>query len=222
MVQRLTPCPEPVPTRANPTSFDPNADEMMTWFPTMSTEYNVGAGQIETANEACLQASLTSQSYANQASSSANFTEYSAVATYNFPDTVATTTGDVYRCIGSGVTGVNPVTDGGTNWKLLSFPGSGLWITKTGNYSISPFERVFADLTSGSFTITLPSPVFGTTRVWISDIGETMSSTNVLTIARGGNPIMGLGEDMTVEIPGAAFSLLAVSAAYGWKLVPFA
>ena len=221
MVQTVTDLPTP-PTRTDPTNFDTRADALMTALPQFVTEINVLGGDVETAHEACLLADLSAAGYAAQASSSANFTEYSAVATYDYPDTVSTTTGDTYRCIGTSVTGVNPVTDGGTNWKLLTFPGSGLWITKTGAYSIAPFERVFVNLTGGSFTITLPSPVWGISRVWISDIGETINSTDVLTIARGGNPIMGINEDMTVEIPGAAFSLLAVSAAYGWKLVPFA
>lgn len=222
MVQTVTDLPTP-PTRTDPANFDTRADALMTALPQFVTELNVLGGDVETAFEACQISDLSAQTYANAAAESANFTQYSAVATYNFPDTVATTTGDTYRCIGSSVSGVDPVTDGGTNWKLLTFPGSGLWITKTGAYSIADFERVFVNLTGGSFTITLPSaPTWGMDRVWISDIGETISSTNVLTIARGGNPIMGLNEDMTVEIAGAAFSLLAVSAAYGWKLVPFA
>ncbi len=220
MVQRLTPCPTPVPSRANPTDFDPNADNVMDWFPTMSTEYNVGAGQIETANEACVAAQTACQLYRQIASAAANATEYSAVATYDFPDVVVTTTGDFYTCIGTSVSGVNPVTDGGANWKLLSFPGSGLWITKTAAYTLEDYDRVFADTTSASFTLTLPStPVAGASRVWVSDIGETFSDTNFITMARNGNKIMNLAEDMTAKYPGSAFSLLYVSAAYGWKLV---
>lgn len=78
---------------------------------------------------------------------------------------------------------------------------------KTSNYTAVAGDSLLANTSSGSFTITLPaSPSSGAT-ISIGDGGGAFLQ-NPLTIARNGNTIMTLAEDMFVSTNGAAFQLV--------------
>ena len=112
-------------------------------------------------------------------------------------------------------TSVFLATDG-TNWYVLQTSG-GAWLTKTGTYTAFPGDKIFANTTSGIFTINLPSSPSAGDEVRILDLANTFD-TNNLTVGRNGSNINGVGNDMTVDVEGAAFSLVYTDATNGWKL----
>ena len=96
---------------------------------------------------------------------------------------------------------------GGTSWQSI----------KTSNYTASAGEGVFANTSSGAFTVTLPaSPSLGD-EVSIVDYAGTFD-TNNLTVGRNSSPIMGTAEDLTVSIERAGITLVYVDSTQGWIL----
>lgn len=80
------------------------------------------------------------------------------------------------------------------------------WISKTSNYTANNNERIIADTSGGTFTVTLPSsPVLGN-YVVLTD-GANWSTTN-LTIARNGSTIEGVAEDLTINLGGITVELI--------------
>jgi len=96
---------------------------------------------------------------------------------------------------------------GGTSWQAI----------KTGAYTASAGEGVFANTTSSAFTVTLPaSPSLGD-EVSIIDYAGTFD-TNNLTVGRNSQPIQGTAADLTVSTERAAFTLVYVDSTQGWLL----
>jgi hypothetical protein len=110
------------------------------------------------------------------------------------------------------------VTDGSGNLSFVDNSGGTSWqAIKTGNYTASAGEGVFANTTSGSFTVTLPaSPSLGD-EVSIVDYAGTFD-TNNLTVGRNSQPIMGTAADLTVSIERAGLTLVYVDGTQGWLL----
>jgi hypothetical protein len=96
---------------------------------------------------------------------------------------------------------------GGTQWQSI----------KTSNYTASAGEGVFANTTSGAFTVTLPaSPSLGD-EVTIVDYAGTADANNI-TVGRNSSPIMGTAEDLTISIERAGITLVYVDSTQGWLL----
>ena len=96
---------------------------------------------------------------------------------------------------------------GGTQWQSI----------KTSNYTASAGQGVFANTTSGAFTVTLPaSPSLGD-EVTIVDYAGT-ADTNNITVGRNSSPIMGAAEDLTISIERAGITLVYVDSTQGWLL----
>lgn len=103
-------------------------------------------------------------------------------------------------------------TSGGTGQTSLAAArgafGSGVSSRKTANYTAVAGDVLACDtIAVGAFTVTLPaSPVAGDAPIKIYDAGTTTSvngfATNNLTIARNGNTICTLAEDVTVSTKG--------------------
>ncbi len=78
--------------------------------------------------------------------------------------------------------------------------------------------RIFADTSVAAFSITLPlDPVIGDT-IEIVDLAGTFN-TNNLTLLRNSQNIMGLAEDMIVNVNNASLKLVFSNATYGWRIV---
>jgi hypothetical protein len=107
----------------------------------------------------------------------------------------------------------------GTQWTGLG--GGNPWssIDNTDSpYSIAANDRVFADTTSGTITVTLPSSPLVGDQISIIDLAGTFD-TNNLTIGRNSLKIMGLTEDLTISQENAGIALVYTGATYGWKLI---
>ena len=94
---------------------------------------------------------------------------------------------------------------GGTSWQAV----------KTGNYTAVAGQGVFANTTSGSFTITLPAGTLGD-EVTIIDYAGTFDSNALTVAANGSEKIFGSTDDLTVSTERAAFTLVYTDSTQGW------
>lgn len=79
------------------------------------------------------------------------------------------------------------------------------------------FGKYIVDCSSSAVTVTLPaSPNMGD-EVSIID-GTGSAATNNITVARNGNKIQGLAQNMTVNTARAAFTLVYYNSTQGWIL----
>lgn len=81
------------------------------------------------------------------------------------------------------------------------------WIYKNTNYVAVATNNIFVDTSGGPITITLPAAVSIGDTVRFVDYAGTWSS-NPMIVARNGNTIMGVAEDMTADIDRGAFTLV--------------
>jgi hypothetical protein len=77
-------------------------------------------------------------------------------------------------------------------------------------------KTYWVDTSSGGLTLTPSVPAKGDA-VRIFDAGYTFD-TNNLTVARNGQLVMGLDEDLTVNTQGAAFDLVYYNPSRGWRI----
>ena len=68
---------------------------------------------------------------------------------------------------------------------------------------------------TATLTLTLPASPSETDTVWISNL----SGMTTATIARNGSKIMGLAEDLTIDIANAGIQLVYTNATYGWVII---
>ena len=94
---------------------------------------------------------------------------------------------------------------GGTQWQAV----------KTTNYTASAGQGVFANTTSGSFTVTLPAGTLGD-EVTIVDYAGTFDSNALTVAADGSEKIFGSTDDLTVSTERAAFTLVFTDSTQGW------
>lgn len=92
------------------------------------------------------------------------------------------------------------------------------WTIKTANYTAVNNDYLFCNTSIGSFTITLPASPSVNDKVGIADLAGTFDSYN-LNVARNGNKIMGVAENLTLDVQNASVVLTYSGATYGWRLV---
>ena len=110
------------------------------------------------------------------------------------------------------------VTDGSGALSFADNSGGTSWQgVKTGNYTASAGEGIFANTTSASFTVTLPSSPSIGDEVSIKDYAGTFD-TNALTIGRNSQPIEGVAADLTVSVERAGLTLAYSDSTQGWLL----
>ena len=102
----------------------------------------------------------------------------------------------------------------GSVWGGLG--GGNPWATKTANYTAVAGDRLFVDTGSSAITITLPASPAAGDQVTIMDLSGTFD-TNNLTVARNGQDIMNIAQDLTVNTEHAAFALVYTGSNNGWK-----
>lgn len=92
------------------------------------------------------------------------------------------------------------------------------WVNKTNAddaTSLTAYEFAFCDTTTAAFTLNLPTtPTFGD-QVKVVDVAGNFN-TNALTLGQGGELIMGLAEDLIVNVQYEALTLTFSGATHGW------
>lgn len=106
-ISPITDLPQP-PLKTDPSNFAERADTFLDSLPDFVTETNAAIGEMNKITSGLDQTEP--------------ITAYNAATTYNFPDVCAGSDGYTYRCVGTSVVGVDPVTDDGTNWTRLTTP----------------------------------------------------------------------------------------------------
>ena len=92
------------------------------------------------------------------------------------------------------------------------------WVNITATANISSGQRIIVDTSSsGAYTLTLPSNPSMGDEIHFLDGGYNCGTDNV-TIARNGNNIMGLAQNMDIDTDGAAFKLVYYNSTRGWVI----
>jgi len=92
------------------------------------------------------------------------------------------------------------------------------WKTVSSNTPAVKNDGLFIDTSASIITITLPaSPSIGDI-IFIEDAKGTFAANNII-IARNGELVMGLAEDMTVNIDYISFALVYSGATNGWRIL---
>ena len=94
---------------------------------------------------------------------------------------------------------------GGTDWQAV----------KTGNFTASAGQGVFANTTSAAFTVTLPAGSIGD-EVSIIDYAGTFDSNALTVAANGSEKIHGSTDDLTISVERAALTLVFTDGTQGW------
>ena len=92
------------------------------------------------------------------------------------------------------------------------------YITTNGTYTAVVNDQVIVDTSASTVTVTLPaSPSVGAEVHFIDGGGAGGNfNSNNLTIGRNGSNILGSASNLVVNVNGAAFTLVYVSATRGW------
>lgn len=93
------------------------------------------------------------------------------------------------------------------------------YLVVSSSQTVSNRQMIAADTSGGSFTLTLPSNPAAGDAIDIFDYSDTFD-TNPLTIARNGQNIEGLADDLVANVEGAYFTLIFTGGSRGWQVVP--
>ena len=145
------------------------------------------------------------------------FQDYLALA--STATSTSTITGALTVAGGVGIRGDlnigGTVTIGGV--PLTNIAGGAPWQVITSNYLAASGDRLMISTTASAVTVTLPlAPNFGDSVEFI-DYGVSFG-INTATIARNSELIMGFSEDLVLDLPGAANTLIYSGTDQGWKL----
>lgn len=96
--------------------------------------------------------------------------------------------------------------DGSVQTTAATGGSSSTWSKKTTNYTAVSGDKILADTSGGTFTVTLPATPSAGNSIVIAD-GQDWSITN-LTVARNGSTIEGVSEDLTLDVKGVIIELI--------------
>ena len=109
----------------------------------------------------------------------------------------------------------------GTQWVNVSGESGSSTIPswqETTNHTASAGDKLFIDCSGDVVTVTLPaSPSMGDEIRIIDATGN--ASTNNITVARNGNNIQGVADNLTIDTDRAAFGLVYYNSTQGWLLM---
>lgn len=90
-----------------------------------------------------------------------------------------------------------------------------VWTAKTAAYTAVNGDKILADTSSAAFTITLPAAPLVGQQVTITDAGGTFS-TNNLTVNRNGSKILGIAQDLILDVAYQCTTLVYYNSTNGW------
>ena len=89
----------------------------------------------------------------------------------------------------------------------------------TANHSILPGEILLIDTTAGTeLTLTMPANPSQGDRINLIDAAGQCGTTKAV-IARNGNKIANLAEDLDFDIKNASLELIYTGSSYGWSIL---
>lgn len=202
----ITALPTPPSRSTDPTNFAIEADAFVAALPAFGTQANAQAVYLDAlAIEADADAA-TASAAAQAAQAGANVATWVSGTTYAIGNVVFSPIDfQSYRRKTAGAGTTDPSADG-TNWQRFSNGIAG-FLVKTANYTAANENMIIANTSGGAFTITLPASPASGTDIFIAD-GANTWGTNNLTIARNGQTIGALAEDMICDISGVNIRLI--------------
>jgi hypothetical protein len=223
----VTALPTP-PQRSDPVNFPSRGDAFLAALPTFQTETNAVAANVaanatdaasnSTASAASAAAALASQTAAaasaQAAAASAGASIWVSGTTYTIGDARwSPLTRYVYRRITNGAGTTDPSADA-TNWALAGGTSPQL-VVVSGTSQAAQAGAHYVLTNVAATTVTLQaSPSVGD-EVWVS--GANGLTTNV--VARNGNKIHNVSEDMTLIYANETAQLRYEGASFGWRLL---
>jgi len=102
--------------------------------------------------------------------------------------------------------------------RYISSSGSPLTTYREAASSINAQANDRIVCTTGGFTVTLPANPLVNDTIQIIDATGVFGSNNV-TVARNGNEIQNIAENLTLNINNTAVTLVFTGATYGWLIV---
>ena len=216
------------PTRQDPANFNARADAFLAALPTFRTEANAleanvdarEANAIVQANTATAQASAALASAASASASailaaaSAGAAAWVSGTTYSIGQVVwSPITQLIYRRRVAGAGTTDPSADS-ANWALVA---GGLpqlvEITATSATLLAGQHAVLTNVSQT--TVTLPPSPTVFDYVWVTPTNARVDNR----IARNGQNIMGLAEDLDIDNANATVQLRFIGGTRGWSLV---
>ena len=92
-------------------------------------------------------------------------------------------------------------------------------VAVTANHNVLSGEILLVDTTAGTeFTLTLPANPRSGDRINVIDAAGQCGTTKAI-IARNGNKIANLAEDLDFDIRNASLELIYTGSAYGWSIL---
>jgi len=101
-------------------------------------------------------------------------------------------------------------------WRIIRYSIGYAFVIISANYTAVTRDAIMADTSAGAFTIALPAAPVINDYVVICDYKRTFG-TNKLTVARAGNKIELLAEDMDMSSNGEFCWLTFIDSTVGWK-----
>lgn len=90
---------------------------------------------------------------------------------------------------------------------------------RTTSFTADPAGDYMIDTSGGNVVVTLPAaPSIDDAPIQITHIAGSLGTGQGLTIARNGNLIMGLAENLVVDTANASFGLMWSDASRGWRI----
>jgi hypothetical protein len=220
--------PPTAPSRSDSANFASRGDAFLGWFATQYTDLvaalaNVYANAVDCYNNAVAAAASAAAALASQsaaaasaqaAATSAGATIWVSGTTYAIGDVRwSPSTRFVYRRITAGAGTTDPSADA-TNWalasaalpQLVAVAGTTQTAVANGHYSLD---------NAAVSTLTLPAAPTAGDAVWVT--ASNGRADNI--VARNGQKIMSLAEDMTLDGVYRTASLRYINATVGWVLV---
>jgi hypothetical protein len=90
-----------------------------------------------------------------------------------------------------------------------------VWTTKSSAYTAIASDRIFADTSSSAWTLTLPASASIGDTITILDYSSTFG-TNNLTVSRNGLNILGIADDLLLDVTNSATTLVYSGQSKGW------